>query len=128
MTACDESRVEWADLPASPGSNYRVAVKIYQDNDSVAQPFKLGVRSSKGIDDVVQILSAEQCKDVEVFQGERSITIFYDTLILDHFSGDDHGLAVPRVSLCDNAVPACQERRRAYLKRGIRGNPVCTLR
>lgn len=127
LSACDQNRPEWVDIQAIPDGNYRMAIRTYQDTDSVAQPFKLGVRS-RSVGETVQVLSAEQCKNVEVFQDKRSITVFYDTLILDHFSGDGLGPEVPRISLCDNSVAACRDKRREYMRDGIRGVPVCTLR
>ncbi len=127
LSACDRSRPEWVDIQAVPGGSYRIAVRTYQDTDSVAKPFKLGARSHSA-GEMVQVLSAEQCKNVEVFQDKRSITVFYDTLVLDHFSGDNIGPEVPRVLLCDNSVAACRGKRREYMRDGMRGVPVCTLR
>jgi hypothetical protein len=127
LNACDCRRPEWVEIPSSSRIGYRVFVRTYKDNESVAQPFKLGIMAAGSNGDIVQLLSVEQCKNVEVFQDKQTLSIFYDTLILDHFSGDSHGRDVPRPSLCDNAAAACQDERQAYLKRGVRGVSVCTL-
>lgn len=126
-SACDQKRPKWVDIQTIPGGSYRMAVQNYQDTDSVAQPFKIGAKS-RSRDEMVQVMSAEQCKNVEIFQAKNNITIFYDMLVLDHFSGDDIAPDVPRVLLCDNSDSACRDRRREYIRDGMRGVSVCTLR
>jgi hypothetical protein len=127
-SGCNVYKAKWVDLPLNDSATYRVSVKTFQDNDSVAQPFKLGVYASRRAPQIKQILSAEQCNNVEVFQDVKVLTIFYDVLALDHFSGDDQGAGLPRPLLCDNHSPICQRLRKDYAERGVPSAPVCTLR
>lgn len=126
LSSCNRNRPEWIDIPAIQGGTYVISVKTYQDNDSVAQPFKLGARSRHS-KKIIQLLSAEQCKNVKVFQEEKEITVFYDILILDHFSGDSIGSEIPRILLCDNNVEVCQDRRKEYIRHGIKSASICML-
>ncbi len=127
-TGCDRGSKAWLDLPSNGTTTYKVSLQTFEDPDSISQPFRLGIRSMTGDGSITQLFSAEQCNNVEVFQGTNDLTIFYDFLVLDHFSGDDHGENVPRALLCDNDAPSCRELRSNYAKRGIQGVPVCTAR
>ena len=125
---CVDYKATWVDLPLGQSAIYRVSIKTFQDNDSVAQPFKLGVYPSGRADQIKQLLSAEQCKNVEVFQENEWLIVFYDILALDHFSGDNQGADLPRPLLCDNQYPICQRMRKDYVERGVPSARVCRLR
>lgn len=127
-SGCDDQKGTRSDLPSGHSTAYKLSVITGEDPDSVAKPFKLEARPSHGGGLRYQILSAEQCKNVEIFQEKDTMTIFYDVLALDHFSGDENGEGVPRVLLCDNRYPICQSVRKDYVKRGVGGTSVCTLR
>lgn len=122
---CDQNATTWVDLPPKQSAGYKLSIQTFRDNESIAQPFKLGIRASRGIGHTQQILSAEQCKNVEVFQDDRAIVVLYDDLVLDQFSGYDLGGSVPRTVLCDNHHPTCQALRQSLVDRKISGVPVC---
>jgi hypothetical protein len=116
----------WVELP-SEATTYKLAVRTFQTGEAIAEPFQLGFRSSKPGGRIHQILSAEHCKNVEVFQEQEELIIFYDDLALTHFSGGEH-YTIPRPLLCDNHYAVCQNLRKDYGRRGRSGVSVCTLR
>jgi hypothetical protein len=127
VTGCYNSNPPWVDLPKKDNTKFTVSVKTFSDPGTVAQPFKLGVRSSLRSSDVVQIFYAEQCKNVEIFQDTNAIAIFYDELAIHEFAGTNLGNGLPRPLLCDNHYPICQTLKESYKKRGIGSEHVCAL-
>lgn len=127
-SGCEDQKGVRKDLPSVRSAAYKISIITGEDPDSIAQPFKLEVRRLQGGGPGYQILSAEQCKNVDIFQDKHTMTISYDILALDHFSGDDDGEGVPRALLCDNHYPVCQRIKSDYKKRGVAGIALCTLR
>jgi hypothetical protein len=123
-----KDKVPWIDLPNSQDSTYKLSLKTYNVDEAVSRPFHLGVRSLSKNYGIKEILLADQCKNVEVFQNNDALLIFYDELSLEWFSGYSLGEDIPRAQICDNSQRICQDLRSALVKSGATSVAVCTLK
>ena len=128
VSGCDNNRYPSVELAAEENTPYRLILRTFKDGEYADQPFWLSARPSGGTGIVDLILRSEQCKNVDVFQEPRDLTIFYDELELREFSGSTSYSFVPRPLLCDNRNPVCQALRREKIKRGVSAVPICTYR
>jgi len=123
---CYNRNPPWIDLPRNENAGYVVSIRTFEDADAVAQPFKLAMSSTSRKEWRQQVLSAEQCKNVSVYQGVERLIIFYDEIVLDGLSAYSNDPTLPRPLLCDNQYDLCQQLKEDLQAEEHRLVPVCT--
>ena len=129
LIGCEKkAEKKWIDLPNQEEVNYQLSVRTGEEKYTIAQPFELGVQSGANDGYVYQIFFAEQCKNVDLFHDNDKLIVFYDSLTLISFSGDDGIVNMPRPLICDNHYSFCRKLRANIEKQGAKGIPLCALK
>jgi hypothetical protein len=125
LSGCGARDVPATPLPGAADVPYTLSLKTYEDGHT-DQPFKLLVSTPDEPARRVQILFAEQCRNVVVAQTPKLLWAFYDELALREFGSFTNGVR-PRPVLCDLAASHCRQVRDEFARRGISLQQVCTF-
>ena len=120
----NEVERRWEPLAKNSEENYNIFVRYYED-DAKVLPFHLGIAQNRSASHVTTFLRTNQCENVIVFNTQSDLVIFYDSLDVGGFIGDEVGRNMPRPLLCDNYNPICSDYKSSLLREGIKGASVC---
>jgi len=126
LSGCGARDVPATPLPGAAGVPYTLLLKTYEDGHA-DQPFKLLVTTPDEPARQVQILFAEQCRNVVVAQTPRLLWVFYDELALREFGSFTDSVR-PRPVLCDLAASHCRQVRDEFARGRVSLQHICTFR
>lgn len=126
LVACGGNKPAWTLLPSADGSPYQVSIRTYNDGAYADQPFEVKAESKNFPEHSESILSAEQCKNVQIAQTKESLYIFYEEIVLNSFSSIRNYESLPRPFLCDMRNAFCKNTLREIVEAKGVVSKACT--
>lgn len=100
LASCERNEPPWKKLPSSSSQSYEVSIRTFKDGEYADQPFHVRVISKDPRASEIGVMKAQQCKNVNILQGQDFLYFFYEELSLSGFSSSKFSAAMPRPFLC----------------------------